>query len=825
MIRNRNVKAPVIAADAIDISKIDLEADPNATLGVTANRYLQVPTLTTAQLVTAGASYNGALVYDTTTSSLKACIANSYVELGAAGTVTTTFRTFDCESGTDPVSDTATDTIIMTGNSGAITVTGDSAADSITFTIANLGITAGMLAATLDISGKTVTLPALSVTAGMLAATLDISGKTLTLPTSQTITTPTIASFVNANHTHADAAGGGAITYVGNVLSTGNLTVNAAAGANTITIGNLSTGGIIVSDNMTVSQPVRLSDTTDISFYDAALKIWSSADGQLDIAGDVEVQVATATLDVNASTAVEIDTAAYSIDSTASSNVSVTGAQLQLSTISSGELDLTSAGLIDINAGANIDVDITGTFDLICDGVLSIDSTGASNLTATSGNLTVSTATSGNLILSSAAIVDIDAAGTSAVTVNTANHATDTTGAITLTTGNVAGGAGDSGGISLTTGTEGGSGARGTITLSGGVLDIDIAGATDLVTGGVLSIDSTGASNVSAISGNLTLSTITSGTLVLLSAGIVDIDASGTAAVTINTADEATANATATGSISLVAGDKGAGTGDGGSINLTAGATTGGAAGVINLNSAVTIATAKALNLGTSTAIGGAVNIYRDGTGAKSVAIIPGTSITLVENVVQTGAYTFGTGTSAVSLNGDTTVTTGKNFAVVDGTVGLGSGAISTTYATMVTNLNADKVDGKHVTDITAPSYINFVTDGAFTASTSFNGPGQQAENATEEAFFIVPTAGTLTKLYTVVATAPGGADTLTYTIRKNGADQTITCVISAAEVSANDAAHTVSVAAGDKISLKLVSSATTVANSSATLEFRGACA
>jgi len=43
-------------------------------------------------------------------------------------------------------------------------------------------VTADDLAATLDLSGKTVTLADGSVTAGQLATTLDLSGKTVTLP-------------------------------------------------------------------------------------------------------------------------------------------------------------------------------------------------------------------------------------------------------------------------------------------------------------------------------------------------------------------------------------------------------------------------------------------------------------------------------------------------------------------------------------------------------------------------------------------------------------------------------------------------------------------
>jgi hypothetical protein len=51
----------------------------------------------------------------------------------------------------------------------------------------------------------------LAVTAGKLAASLDISAKTIILPTSQILTTPTIADFTNAQHTHLDASSGGKI--------------------------------------------------------------------------------------------------------------------------------------------------------------------------------------------------------------------------------------------------------------------------------------------------------------------------------------------------------------------------------------------------------------------------------------------------------------------------------------------------------------------------------------------------------------------------------------------------------------------------------------
>lgn len=46
------------------------------------------------------------------------------------------FQTFDTSSGTDPVADTTTDTLVMTGTA-PVTVTGDSTADSVTFALAD----------------------------------------------------------------------------------------------------------------------------------------------------------------------------------------------------------------------------------------------------------------------------------------------------------------------------------------------------------------------------------------------------------------------------------------------------------------------------------------------------------------------------------------------------------------------------------------------------------------------------------------------------------------------------------------------------------------
>lgn len=68
--------------------------------------------------------------------------------------------------------------------------------------------------------------------------------------------------------------------------------------------------------------------------------------------------------------------------------------------LGSGELDVTTTGLIDFN-GLNFDIDLTGAF--------TVDAVGASNVTTDSGDLTLSTTTLGDIALSGADDVTVTA--------------------------------------------------------------------------------------------------------------------------------------------------------------------------------------------------------------------------------------------------------------------------------------------------------------------------------------------------------------------------------------------------------------------------------
>lgn len=73
----------------------------------------------------------------------------------------------------------------------------------------------------------------------------------------------------------------------------------------------------------------------------------------------------------------------------------------------------------------------------------------------------------------------------------------------------------------------------------------------------------------------------------------------------------------------------------------------------------------------------------------------------------------------------------------------------------------------------------------------------------------VMPVAGVLRNLYVVALAAPGAAQTFTYTARINAVDSTITCALSgAAATTGNDTTHTGTVAAGDVVTVKLVTSA-----------------
>lgn len=98
-------------------------------------------------------------------------------------------------------------------------------------------------------------------------------------------------------------------------------------------------------------------------------------------------------------------------------------------------------------------------------------------------------------------------------------------------------------------------------------------------------------------------------------------------------------------------------------------------------------------------------------------------------------------------------------------------------------------------------------------ASTNYIGFGAvNGASATEaDAQWPMVKSGTIDSIYVKTLSNVGGAaQTSTYTVRKNGSDQTVTCQIASGASTANDTSHSFSYVAGDLISVKIVNSATT---------------
>ena len=301
----------------------------------------------------------------------------------------------------------------------------------------------------------------------------------------------------------------------------GNLTLSTITSGTLVlaSAGNVDVDGSLITIDATGAISLDAGGASDFTVTSANLTLQTTTSGDVIVAAAAVLNADAASMTLDA-------TGAISIDAGAASNFSVTSANLTLSTITSGQVIATSAGLMDMNAGANLDIDVTGSFDMLSTGVFSVDGTGASNVSATSGDLTLSTITSGTLVLASAGNVDVDG---SLITI-------DATGALSL----AAAGASDFtvAGASLTLQTTG----------SGNMVLASAGNAT--LDGAVISIDGTSASNFSVTGGNLTLSTITSGELALTSAGLLNIDAGAAADIDVTGA----CDLDATGAISIDAG-------------------------------------------------------------------------------------------------------------------------------------------------------------------------------------------------------------------------------------------------------------------------------
>jgi hypothetical protein len=330
-----------------------------------------------------------------------------------------------------------------------------------------------------------------------VAGTIEFNSTAITSP--DTIN----AKFAQVNFT-AQAVSSGTVTI--SKVNIGALQVNAS-GNWEVQSGNTDS---------TFSSYSPLGTSTLQQAYDAGATITTDASGAIafTLSADNQGFTVEGSSGGNGDVSIGGTTAVSKYDlnaSGAASSVKTTGQNLTVETVSSGELKLAAAGLLNVDGAAGLDMDLTGA---------------ASDITSTGQNLTIQTATSGTLALTSVAALDLDGTtvtvdGSNGVSIGGSGAASDFTSAgqnLTIQTTT-------SGELDLT--------AAGLMDINAAAnLDIDVTGTFDMLSTGAFSIDGTGASNVTATSGNLSLETDTSGSLVLNSAA--DVDINGTTNVTID---------------------------------------------------------------------------------------------------------------------------------------------------------------------------------------------------------------------------------------------------------------------------------------------------
>lgn len=108
---------------------------------------------------------------------------------------------------------------------------------------------------------------------------------------------------------------------------------------------------------------------------------------------------------------------------------------------------------------------------------------------------------------------------------------------------------------------------------------------------------------------------------------------------------------------------------------------------------------------------------------------------------------------------------------------------------------------------------------GALGAATVYLVPPGAAASATELKLSKATRTATARSLYCELGTAPGGADTVVFTVRAAAVDSALTCTITGAATSCSDTSNTAAVTAAQALSVKAVSSAGTAADALCSFE------
>ena len=190
-----------------------------------------------------------------------------------------------------------------------------------------------------------------------------------------------LAAFAaSSGHTHDGTAGeGGPVTkLLGNTLTFGAGTAGTDI---TITFDGESNDGALKwmedEDYFEFSDDILVASTEKLQFRDTAIYINSSADGQLDLVADTEIQIAATTVDING-------------------NVDISGTLTVAGALDFGDANITNVGSLALDSitsdGSTITLDSSGDIILDADGAditLKDGGTTFGSLTNSSGELVI----------------------------------------------------------------------------------------------------------------------------------------------------------------------------------------------------------------------------------------------------------------------------------------------------------------------------------------------------------------------------------------------------------------------------------------------------
>lgn len=202
-------------------------------------------------------------------------------------------------------------------------------------------------------------------------------------------------------------------------------------------------------------------------------------------------------------------------------------------------------------------------------------------------------------------------------------------------------------------------------------------------------------------------------------------------------------------------------------------------------------------------------NQIANGTGNIPWGNIDFTGSTLADIVTRSAAALNSGTLSLARLSGITTTQLSATAGIL-GTQLSASAAIALTQLNVTGTLNSTtflRGDGAFST-ITKAAFVTHSSGTvAAGATVYFSAYGNSATET--QVSFVCPVAGTIRNLYASADAAPGAAQTFTYTVRKGAADTAVTCQTSGgAATASNDTTHSATVAAGDLLTVKLVTSA-----------------